>query len=119
MKPLDTHEVGAKLNIRMRLTLYYQSYMFLNYSTCGTLTMDSLSKSEDNYYMSIEEIKRLKVQELKTILSNNGQPVTVKKADLVHGFLVSFSSVLRLFPNPFESKSNTTFAISPQFTKKL
>ena len=59
----------------------------------GHLTIDSLSKSEDNQYTSIEEIKRLKVQELKTILSNHGQPVTDKKADLIHGFLVSFSSV--------------------------
>ena len=80
--------------------------------------MDSLSKLEDNQYTSIEEIKRLKVQELKTILSDHGQVVTGKKADAVHSFLVSFSSVLRLFLNLFLSKSNTTFAISPLFTKK-
>ena len=85
----------------------------------GHLTIDSLSKSEDNQYTSIEEIKRLKVQELKTILSDHGQPVTGKKADLVHGFLVSFSSVSRLFLCPFLCKSNTTFTISPLFTKKL
>ena len=42
--------------------------------------------------MTAVEIKRLKVQELKTILSDHGQPVTGKKADLVHSFLVSFSS---------------------------
>ena len=59
--------------------------------------MDSLSKLEDNQYTPIEEIKRLKVQELKTILSNHGQPVTGKKADLIQGFLVSFSSVSQLF----------------------
>ena len=53
--------------------------------------MVSFSKSEDNQYTSIEEIKRLKVQELKMILSDYGQSVTEKKADLVHGFLVSFS----------------------------
>ena len=81
--------------------------------------MGSLSKSEDNQYTSIEEIKRLKVQELKTILSDHGQPVTGKKADLIHGFFVSFSSVSRLFLDPFLSISNTTFAISPLFTKKL
>ena len=80
--------------------------------------MDSLSKLEDNQYTPIEEIKKLKVQELKTILSNHGQPVTGKKADLIQGFLVSFSSVSQLFLNPFLSKSNSTFAISP-FTKKL
>ena len=77
--------------------------------------MGSLSKSEDNQYLSIEEIKRLKVQELKTILSDGDG----KEADLLHGFLVSFSSVSRLFPDPFVSKSNTTFAISRLFTKKL
>ena len=38
--------------------------------------MGSLSKSEDNQYMCIEEIKRLKVQELKMILSDYGQLVT-------------------------------------------
>ena len=81
--------------------------------------MGSLSKSEDTQYMSIEEIKRLKVQELKTILSNHGQLVTGKKADLIHGFLVSFSSVSRHFLDPFLSISNTTFAISPLFTKEL
>ena len=80
--------------------------------------MDSLSKLEDNQYTSIEEIKRLKVQELKTILSDHGQVVTGKKADAVHSFLVSFSSVLRLSHHPFLSKSNTTFTISPLFTKK-
>ena len=48
--------------------------------------MSSLSKSEDNQYRSMEEIKRLKVQELKTILSNHGKAVTEKKADLVHVF---------------------------------
>ena len=85
----------------------------------GHLTIDSLSKSEDNQYTSIEEIKRLKVQELKMILSNHGQPVTGKKADLIHSFLVSFSSVSQLLLNPFLSESNTTFAISPLFTKKL
>ena len=79
--------------------------------------MDSLSKWEDSQYTSIEEIKRLKVQELKTIMSNHGQPVTGKKADVVHGFLVSFPSVSRLFLDPLLSKSNTTFAISPLFTK--
>ena len=81
--------------------------------------MDSLNKLEYNQYVSIQEIKRLKVQELKMVLSDRGQPVTGKKADLVHGFLVSFSSVSRLFLNPFLSKSNTTFTISPLFTKKL
>ena len=45
--------------------------------------MGSLSKLEDNQYMYIEEIKRLKVQELKTIFSDHGQPVMGKKADLV------------------------------------
>ena len=80
--------------------------------------MDSLSKSGDNRYTSIEEIKRLKVQELKTISRDHGQLVKGKKADLVHGFFVSFSSVSRLFLGPFLSKSNTTFAISPLFTKK-
>ena len=119
MKPLDTREAGTKLNIRMRLTLYYRSYMFLNYSTCGTFKMVSFSKSEDNQYTSIEEIKRLKVQEPKTILSDHGQPVTGKKADLVHGFLVSLPYVSRLSRYPFLSKSNTTFAISPLFTNKL
>ena len=64
--------------------------------------MGSLSKSEDNQYTSIEEIKRLKVQELKTILSDHGQPVTGKKADLVHGFLVSFSSVSRSISKYFK-----------------
>ena len=117
MKPLDTCEAGAKVNIRMRLTLYYRSYMFLNYSTCGTFKMVSFSKSEDNQYTSIEEIKRLKVQEPKTILSDHGQPVTGKKADLVHGFLVSLPYVSRLSRYPFLSKSNTKFAISPLFTK--
>ena len=81
--------------------------------------MGSLSKSEDTQYMSIEEIKRLKVQELKTILSDHGQPVMGKKADLIHGFLVSFSSVSRRLLDPFLSISNTTFAISPLFTKEL
>ena len=52
--------------------------------------MDSLSKLEDNQYTSIEEIKKLEVQELKTILSDHGQPVTGNKADFVHGFLISF-----------------------------
>ena len=87
----------------------------------GHLTIDSLSKSEDNQYTctSIEEIKRLKVQELKMILRDHGQPVTGKKADLIHSFLVSFSSVSQLLLNPFLSESNTTFAISPLFTKKL
>ena len=94
-------------------------YMFLSYSTCQTCNDGLyLSKLEDNQYTSIEEIKRLKVQELKTILSDHGQVVTGKKADAVHSFLVSFSSVLRLFLNLFLSKSNTTFAISPLFTKK-
>ena len=41
--------------------------------------MGSLSKLEDNQYMSIEDIKRLKVQELKTILSDHGQPVTERR----------------------------------------
>ena len=77
----------------MRLTLYYRNYIFLNYSTCRTFNNGPLSKSEDTQYMSIEEIKRLKVQELKTILSDHGQPVKENKADLFHGFLVSFSSV--------------------------
>ena len=81
--------------------------------------MDSLNKLEYNQYVSIQEIKRLKVQELKMVLSDHGQPVTGKKADLVHGFLVSFSSVSRLFLDPFLSKSNTTFTISPLLTKKL
>ena len=45
--------------------------------------MGSLSKSEDNQYTSIEEIKRLKVQEMNTILSDYGQSVTGNKADLV------------------------------------
>ena len=81
--------------------------------------MGSLSKSEDNQYMSIEEIKRLKVQELKTILRDHGRPVTGKKADLIHGFLVSFSSVSRHFLDPFLSIASITFAISPLFTKKL
>ena len=49
-----------------------------------------IRKSEDNQYTSIEEIKRLKVQEMKTILSEHGQPVTGKKADLVHGFYFLF-----------------------------
>ena len=79
--------------------------------------MDSLSKSEDN--QSIEEIKRLQTQELWTIINDHGQPMTGKKADAVHGFLVSFSSVSRLSHHSFLSKSNTTFAISPLFTKKL
>ena len=81
--------------------------------------MGALSKSEDNQYMSIEDIKRLKVQELKMILSDHGQPVTGKKADLIHSFLVSFSSVSRHFLDPFLSISKTTFTISPLFIKKL
>ena len=43
--------------------------------------MGSLSKLEKNQYTSIEEIKRLKVKELKTIYSDHGQPVTGQKAD--------------------------------------
>ena len=81
--------------------------------------MDSLNKLEYNQYVSIQEIKRLKVQELKMVLSDHGQPVMGKKADLVHGFLVSFSSVSWLFLDPFLSKWNTTFTISPLLTKKL
>lgn len=45
--------------------------------------MDSQTNSEDNDCSSIEEIKRKKVYELKKILSDHGQPITGKKADLV------------------------------------
>ena len=37
--------------------------------------MGLLGKLEDNQYTFIEEIKRLEVQELKTILSDHGQPL--------------------------------------------
>ena len=97
MKPLDSREAGAKLNTRMRLTLYYGSYMLSNYSTCGTFNNGPLSKSEDNQYVSIEEIKRVKVQELKTILSDHGQVVTGKKADLVHVFISFFFDFTTFF----------------------
>ena len=54
--------------------------------------------------MSIEDIKRLQVQELKTILSDHGQPVTGKKADLIHSFLdsgsVCFLWEMRSIPSP-------------------
>ena len=93
MKPLDTCEVRAQIVHQNEANpeLQYQSiqlcYIFLNYSTCGTFNNGlPYSKSEDNRYTSIEEIKRLKVQELKTILSDHGQPVTGKKADLVTAF---------------------------------
>ena len=77
----------------MRLTLHYRSIQPC-YISLITLLNDSLSKSEDNQYTSSEEMKRLKVKELKTILSDHGQPG--RKADLVHSFLVSFSSVFSI-----------------------
>lgn len=45
--------------------------------------MDSLSESEDAQSKSKEELNKLKVVELKKILSDHGQPATGKKADLV------------------------------------
>ena len=117
MKPLDIRS-GCKIEHQNEANpVLSELYVLELRLLAGHLTMGSLRKSEDNQCTPIEEIKRLKVQELKTILSDHGQPVTGKKADLVHGFLVSFSSVSRLSPDPFLSKSNTTFAISPLFTK--
>ena len=42
---------------------------------------------------SLEAIKKLKVEELKNILRDRGQPVTGKKADLVLD--ITYSSVKR------------------------